>query len=170
MKHFKRYLKYFKTPYLVSGVGLILAGSILITAWLCHVPAHEITQAQLQGLIESNGLTGGQVTPTPYAGIYHVEGNRKVNGKPERIYITTHLDEAQVKSLFGQKGVRVDMPGSGVRGQWINIVSTFAISGLVIMLVGYQMNIGKGKDARVRQRPTIGFRDVAGIEEAKAEV
>src|SRR6266481_306331 len=170
MKHFKKFLKYFKNPYLASGAGLILVGSILIIAWICHVPAHELTQTQLQGLIESNGLTDGQVTPTPYAGIYRVEGNRKVNGQPERIYITTHLDEAQVKSLFAQKNVQVDMPGSGVRGQWVNIVSTVLIAGLVIMLVIYQTNIGKGKNARIRQRPTISFRDVAGIEEAKSEV
>jgi cell division protease FtsH len=99
-----------------------------------------------------------------------VEGNRKANGKLERVYITTHLDEAQVKSLFGQKGVQVDMPGSGVRGQWLNIVSMLVVMGLAIMLVVYQTNIGKGKDARIRERPTVAFRDVAGIEEAKGEV
>jgi cell division protease FtsH len=34
----------------------------------------------------------------------------------------------------------------------------------------YQARIGRGKNARVRERPTVTFREVAGIEEAKAEV
>jgi cell division protease FtsH len=62
------------------------------------------------------------------------------------------------------------MPGAGVRGQWVNIVSTLVIAGLVIMLVLYQANIGRGKNTRVRERPTVTFREVAGVEEAKGEV
>src|SRR5437879_1900567 len=38
------------------------------------------------------------------------------------------------------------------------------------MLVIYQANIGKGRSSRVKQRPEVNFRDVAGIEEAKSEV
>src|SRR5205807_4155594 len=34
----------------------------------------------------------------------------------------------------------------------------------------YQSSIGRGKDKRVRERPSVRFRDVAGIEEAKSEV
>jgi cell division protease FtsH len=44
------------------------------------------------------------------------------------------------------------------------------IGGLVVMLVAYQSNIGRAKNARVKERPTIRFSDVAGIEEAKGEV
>ena len=38
------------------------------------------------------------------------------------------------------------------------------------MLVAYQANIGRAKNTRVKERPTIRFSDVAGIEEAKGEV
>src|SRR5258705_5546050 len=62
------------------------------------------------------------------------------------------------------------MPGTGGRSQCINIASTCRDAGLVTMLVVYQLNIGKGKNAQVRERPTVAFRDVAGIEEAKGEV
>jgi len=148
----------------------MLVGLVLVSAWIRHVPAVEITMPQLQALIDSAGLIDGQVTPTPYTGIYRVEGRRKTDSRLEKVYITTHLDETQVKTLFAQKNIKVDMPGSGIRGQWVNIVSTVVIAGLVIMLVIYQTNIGKGKDSRVRQRPSIAFRDVAGIEEAKGEV
>src|SRR4029077_6149208 len=51
-----------------------------------------------------------------------------------------------------------------------NILSTVLVAGLVIGLVAYQYNIGRGKNARVRQRPTVSLREVAGIEEAKGEV
>ena len=44
------------------------------------------------------------------------------------------------------------------------------IGGLVVGVVYHQTNIGKGKSAQVRSRPTVAFRDVAGIEEAKSEV
>src|SRR5882757_9780871 len=100
MKHFK---KFFRNPYLVSGAGLVLVGAVLIIAWIRHEPTRQITQAELQNLIEKAGLVDGRVTPTPYAGIYEVEGKRNVNGRLQKVSITAHLDESQVKSLFGQK-------------------------------------------------------------------
>jgi cell division protease FtsH len=109
-------------------------------------------------------------SPTPYAGIYHVEGTRKAAGKSERVFVTTHLDETQVKSLFEQSGLKVDLPGQGLRGQWVSALSTLVIAGLVIALLYYQTNIGKGKNSRVRERPNVRFSDVAGVEEAKSEV
>jgi cell division protease FtsH len=41
---------------------------------------------------------------------------------------------------------------------------------VVIGLVVYQRNLGRGRNARIRQRPTVSVQDVAGIEEAKGEV
>src|SRR5258707_7766106 len=38
------------------------------------------------------------------------------------------------------------------------------------MRVVYQTSIGKGRDWRIKERPTVSSRDVAGVEEAKAEV
>jgi cell division protease FtsH len=40
----------------------------------------------------------------------------------------------------------------------------------VVTMLMYQSRIGRGKNARVRERPTVTFREVAGIEEAKGEV
>src|SRR5260221_4688763 len=44
------------------------------------------------------------------------------------------------------------------------------VFGLVIMLVVHQSRIGRGKNTLVKERPTVTFSDVAGIEEAKGEV
>ena len=75
----------------------------------------------------------------------------------------------RVKALLAQNGVKIEMPGS-MRGQWVSILSTLFIGGLVVGLVAYQANIGRAKNTRVTERPTIRFSDVAGIEEAKGEV
>jgi cell division protease FtsH len=163
-------MKRLKTPYCIGGLSLILVGLVILATWFFHTPSREMTRQEMEQLIEAKGLVDGQVIPTPYAGIYRIEGTRLAGGVKEKVFITTHLDEAQVKGLFGQKGVKVEMPGAGMRGQWVNIASTLLIAGLVIMLVVYQANIGKGKSTRVTERPTVNFSDVAGIEEAKSEV
>jgi len=164
-------MKYFRNFYVLGGIGLIVAGLITMSAaLLLRNPPKEIARAELEQLIESKGLIQGRITPTPYPGIYAIEGKRKIGNKIERIFINTHVDEAQVKSLLAQIGTKIEMPGQSMRGQWVSIVSTVIIAGLVVMLVIYQMNIGKGKNAHVRHRPTVAFRDVAGIEEAKSEV
>jgi ATP-dependent Zn protease len=81
-----------------------------------------------------------------------------------------HLDEAQIKSLFEQNALKLELPRPGMREQWANVISTLVIAGLLIGMIYYQTNLGRGKSSRIRERPTVTFRDVAGIEEAKSEV
>lgn len=154
----------------ITGIALIVLGCALIAGYFLKTPSREITRAELSQLIEKNQIVEAQAAPTPYSGIYRVEGERMVGAKTEKFYVTTHLDEAEVKALFAQNAVKIDMPGQGIRGNWVNIVSTLFIGGLVVMLVMYQSSIGKAKNARVKERPNIRFSDVAGIEEAKSEV
>lgn len=163
-------MKRLKNLKFILCTSLILLGCGLIAAYLFHTPSHEITRTELSQLMEQNAVSDGHAIPTPYPGIYRVEGTHKVNGKTEKFYVTTHLDESEVKALLAQSSVKIDMPGQGMRGQWVNIVSTLFIGGLVVMLVAYQVNIGRAKSTRVKERPTIRFSDVAGIEEAKGEV
>src|SRR5215469_8727608 len=163
-------MKFPKNLKIIIGLALILIGCGLLAAYFLKTPSHEITRAELTQLIDNHQITDGRATPTPYSGIYCVEGTRKVNGHAEKFYVTTHLDESEVNTLFAQSGIKIEMPGQGMRGQWINIVSTLIIGALVVMLVAYQANIGRAKNTRVKQRPTIRFSDVAGIEEAKGEV
>src|SRR6266481_5507870 len=169
---FRCKMKYFKNLYwVVGGLFLLLVGIGGTVYGVAHrTPSREINRVELEQLMQANAIGEGRVTPTPYPGIYYLEGVHKNGQKTEKIYITTHLEEAQTQKLFADSGVHVEMPGTGLRGQWVNIISTVIIAGLVIMLVMYQTNIGKGKNSRVRHRPTVSFRDVAGIEEAKSEV
>ena len=163
-------MKLLKNTRFLAGVGLLIAGLIGIAIYLFHTPAREITRAELTQLLESGNLGSPIVVPTPYQGIYHLEATLKGRAKNEKVFITTHLDESQIQKLFAQNSLHVEMPGAGLRGQWVNILSSIIIAGVAIMLVLYQTNIGKGKNSRVLQRPTVTFHDVAGVEEAKSEV
>jgi cell division protease FtsH len=98
-----------------------------------------------------------------------MEGQLNLPAKTERVFLTTHLDEAQVKALFDQSWAKVEVPGQG-SGQWVMVLSNLLIVGVVIGALMYQRNIGRGKSALVREQSTVSFRDVAGIEEAKSEV
>jgi cell division protease FtsH len=159
----------FKKPKFLVGISLILVGLGILAAAVLKTPNREISRTELSQLIEKKQILEGRAVPSPYDGIYRVEGKRMVNGKPEKFYATTHLNEAEAEVLFAQSAVKIDVPGHG-RAQWMNIISTLIIGGLVITLILYQTRIGKAKSSEVKQRPTIRFRDVAGIEEAKAEV
>ena len=165
-------MKFFKNlSFVIPGVLLILVAAGAISYGLTQrTPSRKINRVELDQLMQANAIADGRVTPTPYPGIYYLEGTHKAGKQAEKVYITTHLEEAQVQSLLAQNSIKIEMPGQGMRGQWVNIVSTLLIGGLVIWLVMHQTNIGRSKNSQVRQRPTVHFRDVAGIEEAKAEV
>ncbi|HLP76978.1 MAG TPA: hypothetical protein VK327_08670, partial [Candidatus Paceibacterota bacterium] len=154
----------------IAGIALILLGLGLIAAAILKTPSREITRAELSRLIEQKQITEGRAVPSPYSGIYRVEGTFKAGGAAQHFHVTTHIDENEAKALFAQSAVKIEVPGQGVRGQWINILSTLIIGGLVLALILHQSNIGKAKSAQVKQRPSVRFKDVAGIEEAKAEV
>ncbi len=162
-------MKYLKNTKVVAGIGLIFLGVSLLLTSVFRVPSREITFPEFERLLGQKSLQRIEVIPTPYAGIYHIEARHPGKHK-ENVYVTTHLGEAQAQQLLAQAGVKIEIPGMSLRGQWVNIVSTLVIAGLVVMLVAYQYNIGRGRSARVRQRPSVTFRDVAGIEEAKSEV
>jgi cell division protease FtsH len=163
-------MRLLKNKKFIAGVVLATIALTLMAIWLCHVPSHEITRTELEQLLHANALSATRVTPTTYAGFYLVEGSRSVAGRLEKVYIATHLDEGQIKSLLDKGGAKVDLPGQGSRMLWINVISTVAIAGLVVSLVALQYRLGRGKNAHVRARPNVTFRDVAGIEEAKSEV
>jgi cell division protease FtsH len=163
-------MTYFKNGKVVIGVGLIIGGIIMMLTWFFHRPAREIGRPEFEALLNTNALSHPVVTPSAYGGIFHVQAQHSLGKRTENVYLTTHLDEPAIKRLFDQRGLKVDLPGEGLRGQWISILSTVSIVGLVVGLMYFQMNLGRGKNARVHQRPTVTFSDVAGIEEAKGEV
>ena len=163
-------MTYFKNGKVVIGLSLIIGGIIMMLAWFFHSPGRDIGRPEFEALLNSNALLHPVVAPSAYPGIYHVRAQHSLGKKTENVYLTTHLDEAEVKHLFDQRGLKVDLPGEGLRGQWVSILSTVSVIGLVVGLMYFQMNLGRGKNARVHQRPTVTFNEVAGIEEAKGEV
>ena len=163
-------MKYFKNKKFLAGLILLMTGITLILLWAFHAPTRQLTGAELDSWLATKSVTAIQVTPTIFTGVYTVEGNHSMGKRSERFTATTHLDEAQLKSLLANSGAKLNLPGQSLRAQWLNIISTLIIAGLVIGLVSYQYSLGRGKNARVAQRPNVSFNDVAGIEEAKSEV
>jgi cell division protease FtsH len=85
--------------------------------------------------------------------------------------ITTYLTEQQVQALLGRPAASIALPRTTAKTRFLEFAPTLVIASLVIFLLFYQTNVARGKGAhRVRQRPTVRFDDVAGIEEAKSEV
>jgi cell division protease FtsH len=162
-------MKSLKNFKLLIALGLVLAMAVT-AAIVFQSPSHEITRARLSELIQRKQISDGRILPTPYSGIYRVEGTSGVNGKTEKFYVTTHLDDSETKALFEQSGIKIEMPGDGMRGQWMNLITTLIIGGLVVGLIFYQANLGRGGNRRVRTRSNVRLSDVAGIEEAKSEV
>jgi ATP-dependent Zn protease len=163
-------LKHFKVI-----VALLLAlGAIGTLIHYCsRMPSNEITRAQLLQFLAEHRLSRASVTPLVYPGIYNISGAYLVPPakEPKPFTITTHLDEKQFTGFLSQANVDVELPGQGGKTQIVNIVSTVVIAGLIALLVIHQMRIGKAKSSsRVKSRPAIRFRDVAGIEEDKTVV
>lgn len=158
-------------------LSLVLLAAVLIAAgtsyyWRSNNP-REISRARFEQMVQNKQITHGIITPTIYAGIYTVQGEyrEKPTATPERFKVTTHLDEGQLKTLFADSGISIDASGANSKTQWINLISTILVAGLVITIVLYQTNIGKSKTMhQIRVRPSVRFDDVAGVEEAKEEV
>jgi cell division protease FtsH len=165
-------MKRIKNFRLIAGMSLLFLSVGLIAGgiFLFKKSAHEITRAELSQAIQQKQIAEGRALPTPYSGIYRVEGVRKTASGSEKFYVTTHLSDDEVKSLFEQNAIKIEMPDGGLRGQWVNIVCTLAIGGLGVGLVLYQTNIGRAKNSRVKERPNVRLSEVAGIEEAKGEL
>ena len=151
----------------VVVIGLVTAAAAY---HYMRMPSHEMALSQFERLLAEKLIVKGKIVPTPYAGIYHAAGTWNNGGKTEAFSITTHVEDEQLKRLTAQPQVTIEVPGAGFKEQWVNLISALLIVGLVGGVLVFQMNVGRGKHSRIRERPTVRFSDVAGVEEAKAEV
>jgi len=157
---------------LLLGLIVVVTGLALLIRYRWSLTSEEINRARLNQLMEQKSILTATVTPTPYSGIFTVEGTSRHGTKPARFSITTHLEESQVREILDGADAKIDVPGrAGNRGQWANVICSLVIAGLVIFLVAHQVRLGKGRGShQIKARPVVRFNDVAGVEEAKAEV
>jgi cell division protease FtsH len=152
----------------------LAAAAVATIATICYLylrPASsEISRSQFEQLTHAKLIHDAKILPTPYPGIYRVEGASESAGKTKSFSITTPLDAGQLKALVAEPKVVVQMPGGGLKDQWLNILSSLVLVGLVAGLLVFQTSLGRGQHSRIRSRPSVRFSDIAGIDEAKAEV
>jgi cell division protease FtsH len=137
------------------------------------IPAEEINRGKLERLMEEKAIVSSTITPKAFKDIYQVTGvyQRSLTSPKVDFTITTHLTEAQVQALLDRPASEISLPKTTARSRMLELAPTLIIASLVVVLLLYQTNLGRGKSGhRIRQRPTVRFADVAGIEEAKAEV
>jgi cell division protease FtsH len=157
----------------ILASALFVAGLILFIVFNLQSPSDEITPRQLTFFIQKKLITKATVTPTPYAGIYTIEGHAIAKGNAGHEFtISTVLENQALEKLLALNGVKLEGMGhTAVRGQWLNILPALLIAGVVGGMVWYQTRLGKNKSAhKIKARPTVRFEDIAGIEEAKGEV
>src|SRR5208337_3818970 len=120
-------MKFTRNRKWAALIGLLVVALVLRLMLFSRSPQRELNRAEFEHLLQTHGLADGRAVPTPFAGIYHVEGTRQSKSKTEKVFITTHLDEAQVKALFEQAGLKVDVPGEGWHGQAVNACASLVI-------------------------------------------
>src|SRR4051794_20809941 len=89
-----------KNLWVTGGVALAAVGLTVFAIWFCHTPSREISKAEFERLVSAKALKGGQLTPTPYAGIYSFEARHRLKGSGENVYISTHLEDYQIRELL----------------------------------------------------------------------
>src|SRR5215471_5277554 len=95
---------------LLLGIGLVLLGVVLIGAWFLRAPTREISRAEMDQLLNARALHSVRLTPTPFAGIYHIQARHPLGRHAEKVVLTTHFDEEQVKRLLDLNGGKIDLP------------------------------------------------------------
>ena len=153
-------------------VAMVITGGLL---WqpAAKLPPEEITRMRLERLLRDNAIVNAELTPKTFKDIYQVKGTykRSASAGATEFAITTHLTEQQVSALLARPVANVSLPKTSTSSRMLDLAPTLVIGGLVIFLLVYQGNMTKGKGPhKIRQRPSVRFADIAGIEEAKSEV
>jgi cell division protease FtsH len=146
---------------------------VLILTPKTSIPPEEISLVKLERLISDRAIASAKITPRSYSGIYSVEGTYRPAAGHETVpfRMVTHLTDAQLHTYLAQTAFQLNVPQTGTRTKILDIVTSILILGLVLGVLIYHFNFTRTKTGhRVRYRPKIRFEDVAGIEEAKAEV
>jgi cell division protease FtsH len=161
---FKTLLALFALAVAVTGWSIVERNQLL--------PAEELSTARFQRLLWDGRIASAQVEPNNLRDIYTIKGEyTRPSGHKSEFAVTAHLSEWDVQKLLGLSHSQLKLPHTGTTGRMWDILPTLVISGIIMTLLVYQHRVGQGHSKhRIRQRPTVRFADVAGVEEAKAEV
>ena len=156
--------------YFIAGLCLLISTLAVYFVWKKPAPK-EVAHHEIQQWVANRSIFETRISPTGFDGIYTLEGLCRSDGATNEFNTVTHLDAATLAALLAQPGVKVDLPTKSAKAQVLSLLPPLLIAGLVLYLVFHQLNIGNSKKRHeVRHRPNARFNDVAGIEEAKAEV
>ncbi len=135
-------------------------------------PPEELSAHRFQRLLASNRVLSAEVQPNHFRNIFTVRGvYARQPGDKTDFTLTAHLTEGEVQQLLGLSSSKLQLPQSGTAARVWEILPTALVSAVILALLVYQHRMGRGNSKhRVKQRPTVRFEDVAGVEEAKAEV
>jgi cell division protease FtsH len=152
--------------------------TLVVTGWSCLERAHESPREELaasrfQRLLAAGKVLSAEVQPNAYRDIYSITGEylRSAKAAKTPFTVTTHLDEFELRQTLDLSNAHLALPHNGTGSRLWDILPTILISAIILGLLAYQHRVGSGQSAhKVRQRPTVRFADVAGVEEAKSEV
>src|SRR5689334_15803458 len=101
-------MRFLTNPKWLLGTGLALACLIAGSIFLFRPSAREIPRTELDQLLQANAITRGHIRPTPYAGIYEIEGRHKTARGAENINLTLHVNETEIKELLANKQLKFE--------------------------------------------------------------
>ena len=131
----------------------------------------EINHARLERLVSANAIAQAEIAPRTPAGMYTIKGKYLKSGKKADFTVTTHLSEPLLEKLLSKSTTTMSMPHLSARSKLVEMLPTLFIAVIIGALLFYQMRATRSTAThKVRQRPSVRFDDVAGVDEAKAEV
>jgi cell division protease FtsH len=161
----------FKTLLTLVAVALAITGYSYV-GLNQTLPAQELSSARFQRLLWDGRIISAQVEPHALRDIYAIKGEYKSpKGAKIDFKVTAHLSEWDLQKVLGVSRAQLKLPQTGTSNRFWDILPTVVISVIIIGLLVYHHRVGQGQSKhRIRQRPTVRFNDVAGVEEAKSEV
>lgn len=155
----------------------LAVAAVVITGWSFAqraqtLPPEELSTARFQRLLAAGRILHADLEPNSFRDVYRINGDfTRTGGAKAAFSATAHLTEWDVQRLLALSNSRLQLPHSGTNAKLWDILPTALVSVIILGLVLYQHRVGQGKGAhKIRQRPSVRFSDVSGVEEAKAEV
>src|SRR5688572_19295625 len=118
-------------------ISLIVASVVACLALLfwprLKTAPEEITRVKFDRLVGEDAIASAQVTPRPFTGIYTIAGTylRGLDRRKTDFIVTTHLTEAQLTALLSKPNATIEVPKSGTRAKFLDIVPAI----LVVLIV-----------------------------------